>query len=161
MKPDTNDVSRRKILSMFVVASGAPLGTLIPAFRAFAAPLPPVEVWKDASCGCCLGWVEHMRQAGFTVTINATEDMDSVKRTKGVPDTLQSCHTAVVNGYVLEGHVPAADALKLLAERPAAKGLAVPGMPASAPGMDQPGEAYEVILFGTPTGTRTYARYSG
>ena len=161
MKNDAQGVSRRKILSLFVTAGGLPLAALIPASGARAAALPPVEVWKDPSCGCCGNWSLHMRQAGFTVTINATDDMDAIKRAKGVPNELQACHTAVVEGYVIEGHVPAGDVKKLLAERPSAVGLAVPGMPASSPGMNQPGEPYEVILFGTPTGARTYAQYAG
>ena len=78
-----------------------------------------------------------------------------------MPNDLQSCHTAVIDGYVIEGHVPATDVKRLITERPSAKGLAAPGMPSSAPGMDQPGEPYTVILFGTPTGNRTYARYEG
>ncbi|HEY2132679.1 MAG TPA: DUF411 domain-containing protein [Acetobacteraceae bacterium] len=100
-----------------------------------------------------------MRQSGFAVTSHATEDMAAIKRANFVPDALISCHTAVTGDYVIEGHVPAQDVLRLLAERPEAKGLAVPGMPASAPGMDQPGEPYTVILFGSPAGEKTYARH--
>jgi hypothetical protein len=85
--------------------------------------------------------------------------MDAVKHTRGVPDALRSCHTAVVSGYVVEGHVPASDIKRLIAEQLSAKGLAVPGMPQSAPGMDQPGEPYTVVLFGTPTGDRVYAQH--
>ena len=85
--------------------------------------------------------------------------MVAIKRARGVPDDLQSCHTAVVDGYVIEGHVPASDIVRLLAERPQARGLAAPGMPASAPGMDEPGEPYAVVLFGTPAGDRVYAQH--
>lgn len=127
--------------------------------RAHAATLPPVVVWKDANCGCCEGWVRHMREAGFGVTVRDVGDMAAIKRARDVPDALQSCHTAVVAGYVVEGHVPAGDVKRLIVERPSAKGLAVPGMPLSAPGMDQPGEPYKVVMFGTPTGDQVYAQY--
>jgi hypothetical protein len=82
-----------------------------------------------------------------------------VKAAKGVPDTLMSCHTAVVDGYVVEGHVPASDIRRLLAERPKAKGLSAPGMPQSSPGMDMPGQPYDVIVFGTPEGNKVYSRH--
>jgi hypothetical protein len=155
-------MSRRNVLGLFVAGGVAPLADCVLAGSAAkAASLPTVEVWKNPSCGCCGSWVQHMRNAGFTVNITAVEDMDAIRNAKGVPNDLQSCHTAVVDGYVVEGHVPAADVKRLLAERPAAKGLAIPGMPQSAPGMDQPGEPYTVILFGTPTGNRAYAQYAG
>ncbi len=128
------------------------------ARAARAATLPPVAVWKDPDCGCCTGWVRHMRDAGFSVTVRDTTDMAAIKAARGVPDALQSCHTAVVAGYVIEGHVPAPAIQRLIAEQPAGRGLAVPGMPASAPGMDQPGEPFDVLLFGPPAGTRIYAR---
>lgn len=108
-----------------------------------------VEVWKSPQCGCCGGWVDHMRAAGFTVKVHDTDDMDQVKAAKGVPAAMGSCHTAMVDGYVVEGHVPADDVRRLLAERPRAKGLAAPGMPQDAPGMDmRTGEPYDVLLFG-------------
>ncbi len=100
-----------------------------------------------------------MRQAGFTAMVRDTDDMAVVKRVRGVPEPLWSCHTAVIDGYVLEGHVPASDVSRLLVERPSGKGLAVPGMPASAPGMDQPGEPYSVVLFGAAGGEVTYAEH--
>jgi hypothetical protein len=162
MKSDAGILSRRKVLGLFAAASGAPLASsLLARSTASAASLPAVEMWKNPSCGCCSAWAEHMRKAGFTVTVTGVEDMDSIRRAKGVPNDLQSCHTAVVDGYVVEGHVPAADIKKLLAERPSAKGLAAPGMPQSAPGMDKPGEPYTVTLFGTPAGNRTYAQHAG
>ena len=116
-------------------------------------------VWKDPNCGCCDGWVQHMRKAGFSVTVRPSDNMAAVKQARGVPDDMQSCHTGVINGYVIEGHVPAPDVMRLIAERPSAKGLAVPGMPASAPGMDQPGEPYTVFLFGAPADNQTFARH--
>nr|WP_294504317.1 DUF411 domain-containing protein [uncultured Rhodopila sp.] len=124
-----------------------------------AGTLPPLTVWKDASCGCCGGWVRPMQAAGFSVTVHDTSDMAAIKRQRGVPDALQSCHTAVIDSYVVEGHVPAADVIRLLADRPEARGVSAPGMPASAPGMDQPGEPYTVVLFGTPAGDSVYATH--
>jgi hypothetical protein len=124
-----------------------------------AEALPPVVVWKDAGCGCCGGWVKHMQEAGFAVTTRNVDDMAAVKAARGVPEALQSCHTAVVAGYVVEGHVPAPDVKRLLAEKPPAKGLAAPGMPQSAPGMDAPGAPYTVVLFSSPTGDHTYAQH--
>lgn len=162
MNTEMLNLSRREALGLFVAASGASLvARSFVASEASAAVLPTVEVWKNPSCGCCGGWAQHMRNAGFPVTVTPVEDMDAIRSAKGVPGDLQSCHTAVVDGYVVEGHVPAADVKRLLAERPPAKGLAIPGMPQSAPGMDQPGEPYTVILFGTPTGNRVYSQYPG
>ena len=113
----------------------------------------------DPTCGCCEGWARHMREAGFEMAVHEVADMRPVKAANGVPEAMWSCHTALVEGYIVEGHVPATDLRRLLAERPEAKGLSSPGMPPSAPGMDLPGTAYEVVLFGTPGGTRTWARH--
>lgn len=118
-----------------------------------------VTVWKSPTCGCCGDWVTHMRQAGFNVVVHDKDDMQTVKQARGVPSQLQSCHTAEVDGYILEGHVPAADVRRLLAERPRARGLAVPGMPQGSPGMETgQKDPYDVILFGTPTGNSVYER---
>lgn len=125
--------------------------------------LPKLVVTKDPSCGCCGGWVDHVRAAGFTVEVIETPQVNRVKARLGVPDELASCHTAEVGGYVIEGHVPAAEVKRLLAEKPEARGLAVPGMPMGSPGMEMDGMApdtYEVVLFG-PAGRRTFARYEG
>ncbi len=124
--------------------------------------LPRVVVTKDPTCGCCTAWAEHLREAGFPVEVVETAEINRVKTRLGVPAALASCHTAEVGGYVLEGHVPAAEVKRLLAERPQAQGLAVPGMPMGSPGMEMDGmaDAYEVVLFG-PAGTKTFARYNG
>ncbi len=124
--------------------------------------LPKVVVSKDPSCGCCGGWIYHMRKAGYAVEMIDTRDMASVKKRLGVPDDLASCHTAEIGGYVVEGHVPEPAIRRLLAEAPAAIGIAVPGMPAGSPGMEAPGVRllYDVILFG-PSGRRRYARFQG
>lgn len=103
-----------------------------------AASLPVMLVHKNASCGCCSVWIEHMRAAGFSVEVRDVDNLDPVKRRVGVPLGKGSCHTAEVGGYFVEGHVPALDIKRLLAEKPDAKGLVVPGMPAGSPGMEMP-----------------------
>lgn len=119
-----------------------------------------VEVARSPSCGCCGAWIEHMRAAGFTVQGRLVEDLAPLKRQFGIPAALQSCHTAVIDGYVIEGHVPAADIRRLIEERPSGAGLAVAGMPAGSPGMEMSGErdSYEVILFGAGN-RKVFARY--
>ncbi|MCF8476767.1 MAG: DUF411 domain-containing protein [Pseudolabrys sp.] len=126
------------------------------------AILPAMTVTKDPNCGCCGGWVEYVRNAGFAVDVVETADLNPVKTRLGVPADLASCHTAEIGGYVIEGHVPHPAIRRLLAEKPRAIGLAVPGMPQSSPGMDVPGatDSYDVILFG-PAGQRRFARYRG
>jgi hypothetical protein len=152
-------ITRRSLLKTLLAgAAVAALASALP-LPALAAP-PSVAVWKAASCGCCEGWVKHMRAAGFPVQVTEMDDVSPVKARQGVPAALQSCHTAIVDGYVLEGHVPAPAVLRLLAERPRARGLAVPGMPLSAPGMDAGADHYDVVLFGLADGgTRIFERY--
>lgn len=119
-----------------------------------------VVVYKSPSCECCEGWVAHMRQNGFDVVVRTREDMDPVKARHHVPRALESCHTAVVAGYTVEGHVPAADVKRLLAEKPAARGIAVPGMPSGSPGMENGArEAFAVVLFTDQGGRTVYARH--
>ena len=119
-----------------------------------------VDVYKSPTCGCCGKWVEHLRGNGFTVKVNEVKDVDAFRARAGVPAALASCHTALIGGYVVEGHVPAADIHKLLAERPKAFGLAVPGMPQGAPGMDSPhAPGYEVLLFQADGATGVYHSY--
>jgi hypothetical protein len=111
---------------------------------------PVVTVYRSPTCGCCKGWEDHMRENGFTIESIETSALDAVKAEHGVPRPLQSCHTALVDGYVIEGHVPAEDIARLLRERPDVRGLAVPGMPSGSPGMESPGRAaqpYEVFAF--------------
>jgi len=127
-----------------------------------AVPLPTMTVSKDPNCGCCGSWIDYLRADGFAVEVVERTDMDRIKSELGVPADLQSCHTARIGNYVIEGHVPADAIRRLLTEQPQATGLAVPGMPASAPGMDVPGarDSYDVVLFGA-AGARRYARYQG
>lgn len=149
-------ISRRTVL-LAVLA-----GALVPSRSALAAK-PLVTVHKDPSCGCCGAWAEHLEKAGFPVRIVENAKLNPLKAEKGVPKALWSCHTAEVEGYVIEGHVPAAEIERLLAERPAATGLAVAGMPVGSPGMEVAGyepDRYEVALFGSG-GQRVFARYEG
>ncbi len=135
--------NRRAVLGLVSAASFA----LARAARAQA--LPPMVVFRDPTCGCCHKWVEHLVSNGFAVTVNDAPVMKAVKARLGVPPELASCHTGEIGGYVIEGHVPAVAIKRLLAEKPAARGLAVPGMPIGSPGMEggEP-EVYEVTLFG-------------
>jgi hypothetical protein len=122
-----------------------------------------IEVWKSATCECCGAWVKHLEANGFTVKVNATEPsvLASLKRQAGIGDKLASCHTAMIDGYVIEGHVPGTDIKRLVAERPQAIGLAVPGMPVGSPGMEQGAEfePYDVLLIKEDGSTETFARH--
>lgn len=141
-------------------AAGA-AASLIARRGALASPLgaPQILIYKSPTCGCCKLWVDHIVAAGFRPTVRDVPNVAPLKAELGVPAPLHSCHTALVDGYVLEGHVPADLALKLLAERPDALGLAVPGMPMGSPGMDGPRkDDYDVILFRRDGGTSVYAR---
>ena len=112
---------------------------------------PLVTVYKSPTCGCCSMWVEHLEASGFEVESIARTDMGAVKDSLGVPSHLSSCHTGVVDGYVVEGHVPAEQIKRLLDERPDALGLSVPGMPIGSPGMEvgDQRDPYDVVLIGT------------
>ncbi|MGH6729148.1 MAG: DUF411 domain-containing protein, partial [Sphingomicrobium sp.] len=120
-----------------------------------------INVVKTATCGCCAKWVEHMRKAGHQLRVTDVEDVTPTAKRLGVPDDLRSCHTSSVGKYVLEGHVPAADIERLLKEKPAAAGLAVPGMVAGSPGMEMSGKhpPYAVILFTRDGKKRLFARH--
>lgn len=115
-------------------------------------PRPTMEVYKSPTCGCCSKWVAHVEQGGFTVKVNDVSDdaLDALKTKHGVPRTAQSCHTGLVNGYVVEGHVPVTEVQRLLKEKPAVAGIAVGGMPIGSPGMEVPGQrpqTYNVVSF--------------
>lgn len=143
-----------------VTLSAALLSAAAPAGQRPAAPV--VEVFKSASCGCCGKWIEHMKASGFDVRATNVEDMTTVKGAYRVPEALMSCHTATVNGYAIEGHVPAWEVRRLLKERPPVSGIAVPGMPAGSPGMETPGtkaQPFNVMSFDKQGNTRVYARY--
>jgi len=121
-----------------------------------------ITVYKTPTCGCCTKWVDHLKENGFQVTVHEVEDTAAYSRQQGVPDNLRSCHIGVVEGYAVEGHVPAAEIQRLLQERPPAKGLSVPGMPVGSPGMDFPGGPpgrYSVVLFGADGKSSVYQQY--
>lgn len=142
------------------VALMLPAGAWIHAQSARAAK-PQMTVYKSPTCGCCVKWVEHLTSNGFDVKTMDVEDVDQVKRTYGVPASAGSCHTGLVNGYVVEGHVPADAISKMLREKPAIAGLAVPGMPAGSPGMEVPGgrkTPYDIIAFDKGGKTTVYDR---
>ena len=159
--------NRRTFLLSAVQLGIASLATVVgtrllgaqPSLNKAGAALPPMTVYKDPNCGCCTEWVAHVRKAGFVVTVRDTADMASVKSSFGVPSALESCHTSRIGAYAIEGHVPADVIQKLLRERPAARGLAVPGMPMGSPGMNQgpQKDAYDVLLFDKTGKTRVYA----
>jgi hypothetical protein len=155
MTKDVRGFARRSILGLMATVA---LGRMNRS--AFAAE-PVIKVHKDPNCGCCSGWIQHLRDAGFTVEVDDAADLPSVRRRLGVPADLAACQTAEVSGYILEGHVPASAVQRLLTERPKARGLAVPGMPIGSPGMEgghpQP---YTVVLFGS-AGRTTFMRFVG
>lgn len=141
-----------RLMSALVLAS---------ATHVMAAELPTVEVYKSLSCGCCTLWVEHMQQSGFKVNVHNVRDVTPVRENFGVPDAMASCHTAVVGGYSIEGHVPAADVKRLLRERPKAAGIAVPGMVQGSPGMEQGRgkDPYNVIIFNKGGRSTVFAQH--
>lgn len=126
-----------------------------------SAQTTDVTVYKSATCGCCKNWGRHMEQNGFSVTAHNVKDLISYKKKYGVQPRLSSCHTAVVEGYVIEGHVPAEDVKRLLRERPDAWGLAVAGMPIGSPGMEQGNrkDRYDVLLIDKQGNTTVYASH--
>jgi hypothetical protein len=131
--------------------------------RTTAEPsLPGVTVHKSATCGCCKLWVERLRSAGFAVEVHDVDNRNQVKQRVGIPYGMGSCHTAEVEGYFVEGHVPVEDIRRLLRDRPDAKGLTVPGMPAGSPGMEVPSgevQPYEVLLIGRDGSTSVFSRH--
>jgi hypothetical protein len=129
--------------------------------RPFAKPTT-MTVYKSKTCGCCTEWVDHVRKNGFEPTVHDEEGMDAIKDQLGVPEGVRSCHTALVGKYLIEGHVPASDIHRLLAEHPSVTGLAVPGMPSGTPGMAPPGTkitGFEVVAFKLDGTTKPYSSY--
>ncbi|TFG84867.1 MAG: DUF411 domain-containing protein [Chromatiales bacterium] len=126
-----------------------------------SADQPLVKVWKTPTCGCCGKWVRHMQAAGFRVEVTDVANVDPIKTANGLPLHLASCHTALVGGYVVEGHVPASDVRRLLAEKPDIVGLTAPGMPPGSPGMDVPGSPpFDVLSLGKDGKTAVYATHN-
>lgn len=123
-----------------------------------ATPLPGVVLYKSALCGCCSKWADHMRAAGFRVTIREIGSLTTIEDRYGVPKGATSCHTALTGGYVVVGHVPADVVQRLLTERPPIAGISAPGMPQSAPGMDGRPDHYDIVAFDREGHTRVYAK---
>lgn len=135
---------KRLAYLLIIVAAAALVARVV-----FAQTPLTMSVLRDPGCGCCLNWVAHLQKAGFKVTVAESPEMPAVKDRRGVPPAARSCHTGVIDGYVIEGHVPADDIKRLLKERPAVVGLAVPGMPVGSPGMEMGGrtQPYNVVAF--------------
>lgn len=147
---------KKRVFLKLLVASA--LATQVSAYAA----APVVEVYKSASCGCCTEWVKHLEQNGFIVKAKNVANPSDYREKLGIPNELGSCHTGVVNGYALEGHVPAAEIRRLLVEKPMAKGLAVPAMPMGSPGMEGPiKHPYDVMLVGENGKYSVYKHYDG
>ena len=139
------------------------LAALLWASPALAAAATSVEVWKSATCKCCTDWVKHLEANGFAVTVNTADPsmLDRIKRQSGIGENIAACHTAKIGPYVVEGHVPATDIKRLMAEQPDALGLAVPGMPVGSPGMEQGSETepYDVLLIKKDGTTEVFASH--
>jgi hypothetical protein len=150
--------STRVFLFVIIAAAVAWSGNV---WLAAQAAKPQLTVYKSPTCGCCSKWIEHMRDNGFEVKATDVADIGAVKRQHGVPASAASCHTGLVNGYIVEGHVPADAVLKVLKEKPAIAGLAVPGMPLGSPGMEVPGgqkDPYAIVSFDKAGKTTVYER---
>lgn len=151
-----------RTLRRFTLATSTILILAAGVAAAAQARGPRVEVYKSPTCGCCSKWVDHLRGHGFVVRVTDTETVEELKTKHGVPRQARSCHTALVGGYVVEGHVPAADIQRLLKERPAVAGIAVPGMPIGSPGMEVAGvkaQSYTVVAFSKDASTRAFASH--
>jgi hypothetical protein len=148
-------MKRRQFLFL-ATATGA-----LPIFAHAQTSKPLIEIWRSPTCGCCGAWIKHLQQNGFATKVNMVDDTSAARKVAGIPERLGSCHTGKVGGYAVEGHVPAADIHRLLASRPQAVGLAVPGMPIGSPGMEQGDvkERYEVLLVKQGGATEVFARY--
>lgn len=145
------------------LGAGVAIALLPSLSRATSSSPIPLEVWKDPQCGCCQDWVDHMKANGFAVKVHETGN-NAVRSRLGLPQKLGSCHTALVGGYLIEGHVPASDVRALLQQKPKALGLVVPGMPVGSPGMDGAvyggrRDPYDVLLVGHDGSTRVFKSY--
>lgn len=140
-------------------------GASLAGWPVVARAASALEVWRDPNCGCCSGWVRHMRAAGFIAHDNVADNLAPIRRMLGIPADLLSCHAGRIDGYALEGHVPAAAVRRLLTERPTSiRGLAVPEMPIGSPGMEVPGQSadlYDVIAFDAGPLRTPFMRFRG
>ncbi len=162
---DAGNMNRRSALLGMGVALLSACGRYTGQAASTAAPkkLPAMSVYKNVGCTCCDLWVQHLRKAGFTVQVQELENMAPTKQRVGIPAAMGSCHTGEVDGYFVEGHVPVEDVLRLLAQRPDAKGLTVPGMPLGSPGMEVPGQnqRYDVLLVARDGSSSVFASHGG
>jgi len=159
----TSTSTRRAFLATIAATAGSVFATRLAGQLkpqpATTRALRDITVYKDPNCGCCAQWVKHLQGAGFKVNVQDTNDMDTVKRSFGVPKSLESCHTGRIGEYTIEGHVPADLIVRLVNDQPKALGLAVPGMPMGSPGMEGGRkDAYQVLLFDTVGNTTVYAK---
>lgn len=157
-------LSRRAfVVGVTGLMTGGLAGRRLMAQWPLSLPGPtPITIYKSSSCICCAKWVDHVRANGFAPTIHDEENMDAIKDELGVPQGVRSCHTALVEKYLIEGHVPAADIRRLLGDKGKVAGLAVPGMPSGTPGMAPPGATiagFDVVAFSSDGTTRTFGRY--
>ena len=156
MRLNGSQVNRSALLAIGVLAA-----VVAAQWNSAAQQKPVLSVFKSPTCGCCSKWVDHMKAAGFETRVQDVEDMASVKAKLGVATEISSCHTAQVDGYVIEGHVPATSVQRLLKERPKVVGLAVPGMPMGSPGMEVPSgqkDSYAVLAFEKGGKTSVYEK---
>jgi hypothetical protein len=156
-------ITRRSFIARAALV-GAGLASGRRLWAQLGAPAYPatLTIYKSPTCGCCAKWVDYVKAAGFRTVVHDEDDMDQVKDRLGVPKSLRSCHTAQVDRYIIEGHVPAEDIRRLLEQEPKLAGLAAPGMPASSPGMAVPGaprEPYEVVAFQVDGKSEVYAKH--
>ncbi len=156
----TNLLNRRNLIRQ----AGLGFLTLATAYSvpfAQAVPLPSITAYRNPGCGCCENWVAHLQAAGFQVTMHDDPDLDARRTAAGVPADIAGCHTAYMDEYVIEGHVPAEDILRFLNEKSHARGLAVAGMPMGSPGMETDGapQKYDVMLFMADRSFRVYASH--
>jgi len=153
--------SHLKAFGVGVVLAALGVGAYMQFWQSSTEDLPAVTVYKSPSCNCCGEWIAHMEEQGFPVEVKSRFNVTPVKKQVGLPASLAACHTAVVDNYVVEGHVPARDVKQLLREKPDVRGIAVPGMPVGSPGMERGDrvDPYEVLAF-TPSGdTTVFAQY--
>jgi hypothetical protein len=153
--------SHLKAFGIGIVLAALGVGAYFQFGNPMSPDLPTVTVYKTPSCDCCAKWVTHMQDQGFPVEIKSKFSLKSVKQQVGVPRSLASCHTAVVNDYVVEGHVPAEDVKQLLEQSPDVRGISVPGMPIGSPGMERGDrvQPYEVVSFTSAGDTSVVAKY--
>ena len=152
-------LNRRNFVSA-ALATFASIGVL-QALGAKAATYPAIKAYRNPGCGCCEKWAGQLKQAGFAITMEDDPELEKRRVAAGVPADIAGCHTALMGDYIIEGHVPVDDIKRLLAEKPIARGLAVPGMPAESPGMENGGkpDAFTVFLFKTDGTKTTYAQH--